>query len=310
MRRWLARNMTVLQRLRERMGMAGLLKIKLLIARGHFHIGMTHARKNPCLRGVSSLFYPPFVNKTERNGRMKRSLIIMALIVVAGVGCTEEDKKEVKVELESLSQKASYAVGLQIGRSMSTFPVAFDRAAFDAALDDSLAGSEPRLSREDLEAVFGEMNKIHQGKMAAAGPPSPQPASADGEKNLEVGKAFLEENAKKEGVVTMNTGLQYVVIKEGEGAKPVAADKVEVHYLGTTINGNEFDSSYKRGTPATFGVTQVIPGWTEALQLMTVGSKYKLFIPSNLAYGPRGAGRDIGPNETLIFEIELISIQK
>jgi FKBP-type peptidyl-prolyl cis-trans isomerase len=241
---------------------------------------------------------------------MKKSLIIMAMIIVAGVGCTEEDKKEVKVELESLSQKASYAVGLQIGQSMSTFPVEFDRAAFDVALDDSLSGTEPRLPQADLEAVFGELNKIHQEKMAAAGPPPPPPASADGDKNLEIGKAFLAENAKKEGVVTTDTGLQYVVIKEGEGTKPAAADRVEVHYLGTTINGNEFDSSYKRGAPATFGVTQVIPGWTEALQLMTVGSKYKLFIPSNLAYGPRGAGRDIGPNETLIFEVELISIQK
>jgi FKBP-type peptidyl-prolyl cis-trans isomerase FklB len=128
--------------------------------------------------------------------------------------------------------------------------------------------------------------------------------------NVEAGKKFLEENSKKPGVVTLPSGLQYQIIKEGTGPKPGPEDKVTTHYHGTLLNGKVFDSSVERGQPVSFAVNGVIPGWTEALQLMSVGSKWKLFIPSNLAYGERGAGGDIGPNETLIFEVELISIDK
>ena len=128
------------------------------------------------------------------------------------------------------------------------------------------------------------------------------------EANAAAGAAFLEENAAREGVMTTESGLQYEVVEAGDGASPSAEDSVEVHYRGTLIDGTEFDSSYARGEPVTFGVTQVIPGWTEALQLMQVGSKYKLFIPSELAYGPGGAGGRIGPNSTLIFDVELLSI--
>jgi FKBP-type peptidyl-prolyl cis-trans isomerase FklB len=131
-----------------------------------------------------------------------------------------------------------------------------------------------------------------------------------GEKNKKEGEAFLAENKKKEGVKTLPSGLQYRVIKEGTGRKPKATDKVLTHYRGTLIDGTEFDSSYKRGTPTSFKVNEIIPGWTEALQLMKEGAKWQLFIPSNLAYAERGAGRDIGPNATLIFEVELISIQE
>ena len=130
------------------------------------------------------------------------------------------------------------------------------------------------------------------------------------EKNMEEGEKFLSENKKKKGIVTTKSGLQYIVLSEGNGARPKATDKVKVHYKGTLIDGTEFDSSYKRGEPAVFQVKGVIPGWTEALQLMKVGSKYNLFIPSNLAYGQRGAGSKIGPNVTLIFEVELLSIEK
>jgi len=227
---------------------------------------------------------------------MKRLLVIASMItLVTAFGCAKEEK----VELESVSQKASYAVGLQIAQSLESFPVEFNKAAFTAALDDSLGGKEPRLSQEEIAAVLGELRAKAQMQAAAAG-----------EESIARGKAFLAENAKKEGVTVTESGLQYIVLTKGEGEKPVAKDTVEVHYKGSTIDGKEFDSSYKRGAPATLGVTQVIPGWAEALQLMTVGSKYQLFIPSDIAYGPRGAGRDIGPNETLIFEVELISIKK
>lgn len=128
------------------------------------------------------------------------------------------------------------------------------------------------------------------------------------EKNLEDGKTFLAGNANKEGVTTTETGLQYLVLTIGEGTRPVATDNVTVHYSGTTLDGKEFDSSYKRGQPATFQLNRVIAGWTEGLQLMQEGAKYRFFIPSNLAYGSRGAGRDIGPNATLIFEVELLKV--
>jgi FKBP-type peptidyl-prolyl cis-trans isomerase FklB len=131
-----------------------------------------------------------------------------------------------------------------------------------------------------------------------------------GEKNQKEGEAFLAENKKKEGVITLPSGLQYKVIKAGSGNKPKATDTVSVHYQGTLVNGTEFDSSYRRGQPVSFPVNGVIPGWTEALQLMEAGAKWQIVIPSNLAYGDRGAGPQIGPNATLIFEIELISIQE
>ena len=209
-----------------------------------------------------------------------------------------QKEKEENVELNTVSQKASYAVGLQVARSLKSFPVEFNKAAFNAALDDTLAGKKPRLSQEEIAAVFGELRAKEQ-----------QQAVAAGSEQAERGKTFLAENAKKKGVKVTKSGLQYIVLTKGKGKKPAAKDTVEVHYKGTTIDGKEFDSSYRRGAPATFGVTQVIAGWTEALQLMTVGSEYQLFIPSNLAYSPRGAGQDIGPNETLIFKVELISIK-
>jgi len=135
-------------------------------------------------------------------------------------------------------------------------------------------------------------------------------AESPAEKNMKQGTAFLAANAKKPGVKTTPSGLQYLVLKQGTGNKPAATDEVTVHYLGTLIDGTEFDSSYKRGEPARFPLNRVIPGWTEGVQLMKEGAKYKFFIPSGLAYGPRGAGGIISPNATLIFEVELLSVQK
>lgn len=201
-------------------------------------------------------------------------------------------------ELTSLPQRLSYAIGTQMAQSLTQLPVEFDREAFNMALDDAFAKKDPRLTPEQMQAVFQELQTKQR-----------QQANEAGKENVEKGQAFLAENKKKDGVVTTDSGLQYTVIKEGKGKKPTATDRVEVHYRGTTIDGNEFDSSFKRGKPAVFGVGGVIAGWTEALQLMSVGSTYKLFIPSALAYGERGAGGDIGPNEVLIFDVELLDIK-
>ncbi len=180
--------------------------------------------------------------------------------------------------------------------------VEFDPALVAQGVKDALLGGKTRLTEEQAKAVLtevqNEVRKQQQEKAAAA--------SASNKKE---GEAFLAANKSKEGVVTLPSGLQYKILTAGTGPKPTASDTVVCNYRGTLINGTEFDSSYKRGQPATFGVGQVIKGWTEALQLMPTGSKWQLFIPSSLAYGDRGAGAEIGPDATLIFEVELISIQ-
>ena len=160
-----------------------------------------------------------------------------------------------------------------------------------------------RMSDDEIGATLNALQAQIQRKSAQA-------AGAAGEENKKAGEAFLAQNKSKEGVVTLPSGLQYKILKAGDGKKPAATDSVECNYRGTLINGTEFDSSYKRGQPATFGVTQVIPAWQEALQLMPVGSKWQLFVPAELAYGERGAGREIGPNSTLIFEVELLGDQE
>lgn len=195
------------------------------------------------------------------------------------------------------TQKFSYGIGLQIGQSLSRQNVSVDQDAMFLAIKDALEGKEPRVSLEELQKVMAaEEQKIQQQQNAA------------GDKNLEVGKAFLEENKKRDGITTTNSGLQYRIITEGSGAKPQVTDTVTVHYRGTLIDGEEFDSSYKRGEPATFPLNGVIKGWQEALPLIKEGGKWEIFVPSELAYGPKGAGASIGPNETLIFEIELLNI--
>jgi FKBP-type peptidyl-prolyl cis-trans isomerase len=180
--------------------------------------------------------------------------------------------------------------------------VEFDPSLIAEGVKDALSGTKTRLTEEEAKAVLTEVqteiNKQRQEKMKEAS-----------DKNRTEGEAFLAANKSKEGVVTLPSGLQYKILTGGVGPKPTASDQVVCNYRGTLINGTEFDSSYKSGKPATFGVGQVIKGWTEALQLMPIGSKWELFIPSSLAYGERGGpGGAIGPNETLIFEVELISI--
>ncbi len=205
--------------------------------------------------------------------------------------------------LTTQKQKASYAVGANIGRGLRRDGVDVDPAALAKGIRDALAGGKLQLTDEEMKAALTILTADVKKKQAAE-------EAAIGEANKKEGETFLAANKSKEGVVALPDGLQYKILTPGNGPKPTATDTVVANYKGTLINGTEFDSSYKRGQPVTFPVGQVIKGWTEVLQLMPVGSKYEVYIPSDLAYGPQGPGRGpIGPNETLIFEIELVSIQ-
>lgn len=210
-----------------------------------------------------------------------------------------------KPSLKTDKEKLSYSLGFDYGRRAPIPPgsVDLDSKAFGAGATDGVSGAKPAMPEEELQKVLTDFQQQMRAKMAAA-------AQQAADENKKTGEAFLAKNKKEKGVVTLPSGLQYKILKEGKGAKPKAADTVSTHYRGTLIDGTEFDSSIKRGQPAEFPVGQVIKGWTEALQLMPVGSKWQLFIPSDLAYGQQGAGNIIGPNSTLIFEVELLEIKK
>ncbi len=205
--------------------------------------------------------------------------------------------------LKTQKDKSSYALGMKIGNDLRRqgVNVAVDPAVVGRGLRDALGGSKTLLTEDEERAALTQLQNQVRGQQEAK-------AHEAGGAARKEGDAFLAANKSKEGVTALPDGLQYKVLTEGSGPKPTANDTVTVNYRGTLLNGKEFDSSYKRGQPATFPVGGVIKGWTEALQLMPVGSKWQLFIPSDLAYGDRGAGGDIGPGETLIFEVELLSI--
>jgi FKBP-type peptidyl-prolyl cis-trans isomerase len=203
---------------------------------------------------------------------------------------------------QALLDKVSYFYGTRMAGEFSENGVNISVDSFASGLRDALEKKQPKFTEPELEAA---MTTFSQAMMAK----QQKEMAEAGSKNIAEGEKFLTDNGKREGVTTTASGLQYEVLKKGEGAKPAAADTVSVHYHGTLVNGKVFDSSVQRGEPATFPVGGVIPGWVEALQLMNVGSKYKLFIPSKLAYGERGAGPDITPNSALIFEVELLSIE-
>ncbi len=205
--------------------------------------------------------------------------------------------------LKTQKDKASYALGMKIGGDLRRqgVNVAVDPAVVGRGLRDALGGSKTLLTEDDERAALTQLQTQVRGQQEAK-------AHEAGGTARKEGDAFLAVNKGKEGVTALPDGLQYKVLTPGSGPKPTANDTVTVNYRGTLLNGKEFDSSYKRGQPATFPVGGVIKGWTEALQLMPVGSKWQLFIPADLAYGDRGAGGDIGPGETLIFEVELLSI--
>jgi len=209
--------------------------------------------------------------------------------------CNAQNKKN-EIKMSSTIDSVSYGLGVAIGNNLKNS--GFDSVKVEVmsqALKDVFEG-KATMKQEDADKVIQAYMMEKEKKK--------------GEENIKKGETFLEENKKKDGVKVTASGLQYIVLKEGTGEKPTLNDKVTTHYHGTLIDGTVFDSSVERGQPASFPVSGVIPGWTEALQMMTVGSKWKLFLPSNLAYGERGAGGKIGPNSALVFEVELISIDK
>lgn len=236
------------------------------------------------------------------------SKLLLASVVASSllVGCNQDADTSGPVSLESDQQKISYVLGSNVGAQFKSEEIDIDQAAFAQGIADVMDGTEPRLSQEDVVATFQKFQQQQVARQQAQQEDLEAAMDAAGEENRSAGEAFLAENGAKEGVKTTASGLQYKVVTAGEGASPATTDRVEVHYRGRLLDGTEFDSSYKRNEPAQFGVTQVIPGWTEALQLMKQGAKWELYIPSNLAYGPGGAGPVIGPNATLIFEVELL----
>ena len=205
--------------------------------------------------------------------------------------------------LATEKDRLSYAMGMDLGAQLKTRSVEIDPAVFGRGLADALAGGKTLLTEEEAKAVITELQKAMMVKQAAA-------AKAAAEKNKAEGEAFLAANKAKEGVVALPSGLQYKILKVGDGRKPTEADTVECQYRGTLVDGTEFDSSYRRGQPVTLKVKGgVIPGWAEALLLMPAGSKWQFVVPPQLAYGERGAGREIGPNATLVFELEFLAVE-
>ena len=227
---------------------------------------------------------------------MKTSLLIVAAsVALASLAPAAQ------TELKDQKDKVSYSIGLDIGTTLKRQLIDVNADLLNKGIQDGLSGNKALLTDEQMKETMATFQKDMMAKQAAA-------KKVTGEKNTAEGKKYMTENKAKEGVKTTASGLQYKVLKEGTGPSPKATDTVKVNYRGTTIDGTEFDSSYKRGEPASFPVNRVIKGWTEALQLMKVGSKYQLVIPADLAYGERGAGSDIGPNATLLFDVELLEI--
>jgi FKBP-type peptidyl-prolyl cis-trans isomerase FklB len=228
--------------------------------------------------------------------KLKQLMLPAFVVAMMAASCNAQDKSKSNANMKNEMDTVSYGLGVSIANNFKTSNLdSVDVDLMAKGMKDVFAGKAGMTQEEADKAINAFMMKKEKVKADA---------------NVEKGKAFLEENKKKPGVITTASGLQYQIIKEGTGAKPTLNDKITAHYHGTLVDGTVFDSSVDRGQPASFPVSGVIPGWTEALQLMPVGSKWKLFLPSNLAYGERGAGGKIGPNSVLIFEVELISIDK
>ena len=223
--------------------------------------------------------------------------------VIGCIGLMASFTSMAETKLNTQKEKASYTIGVQMGMQLSQQKEEIDMNSVIQGFTDAFSGNKPQLTMEEMQQVMTAFQQDIQAKQMAK-------MKALGDKNAKEGAAFLAENKKKKGVKTTESGLQYKVLKSGNGETPKATDTVVTHYRGTLIDGKVFDSSYKRGQPATFPVNGVIKGWTEALQKMKVGDKWQLFIPAELAYGPQGAGNMIGPNAVLIFEIELLEIKK
>jgi len=232
---------------------------------------------------------------------------LVKLVLVVFVVCftleSAEKKSKSKVSVKQPADRLSYVIGQDVGSSLKKLDTKIDWDSFLQGVRDAFEGKQPLVPVAEATQIKQELMKKRMEDESRA-------RAAQAEKNKMEGKNFLEQNAKKEGVITTPSGLQYQIIKEGDGPKPSLQDKVKVHYKGTLLDGTEFDSSYRRGQPAVFPVSGVIKGWQEGLTLMKTGSIYRFFIPPELAYGERGAGHLIGPNAVLIFEVELLEIVK
>ncbi len=235
---------------------------------------------------------------------MKKSLVFFLILsfILIWVGCKKATESK-KVSMDSTAAKRGYAMGYNFGKNIKDLSADIDKGALIKGIKDALEGNKPMLNDKEVQQVLSSFQKeLIQKDM--------EKRKAAGDANLAEEKNFLEKNKKRPEVKTTPSGLQYEVIKEGTGPHPKPTDTVIVHYRGTFLDGKEFDSSYKRNQPAKFQLNKVIPGWVEGLQLMRVGAKYKFYIPSKLAYGERGAGNVIGPNKLLVFEVELLGIEK
>ena len=234
-------------------------------------------------------------------GLMAPALLVAAQTTANPKTAPSSPNKPAASGMTTPEAKLSYAMGQDIGHRLKEMGAPIDISIFTKGVEDVLKGNPPLQSQEEsakaVETFVGKL-KAEQARKT----------QASSEKNLKEGEAFLKENGVKKGVVTTQSGLQYTILQEGTGPSPKSTDTVTVNYRGTLLDGTEFDSSYKRGQPATFEVSHIIPGWVEGLQLMKTGGKYRLFVPAKLAYGERGAGQAIGPNAALIFDVELISI--
>lgn len=238
---------------------------------------------------------------------MKRTYLFVVAVAAVSFCFASCDKAGIgnggKKPLVTTKDSVSYIIGTDIGHSLMPIKNEISLDMVMQGIKDLLDSADLKISREKMSEIMQNFNMNMNKKMTSE-------RKAIGEKNLAEGTKFLDDNKSKQGVVTTASGLQYTVLTEGKGPKPTATDVVKVNYKGTTLDGKEFDSSYKRGQPATFPLNSVIPGWTEALQLMNVGSKFKVLLPPSLAYGENGSGSVIGPNSVLIFEIELLDIVK
>lgn len=230
---------------------------------------------------------------------MRRLIGSSLLLTFMALGACQSQTGSASLDTED--QKASYGIGHQMGSQLAPAESHIDVDAFLAGIRDGMAGNETALAQEEIQVALQALNETVTAEEGAR-------RAALAETNATEGAAFLAENATKEGVTVTESGLQYEILREGDGAGPGPEDRVSIHYKGTLLDGTQFDSSYDRGQPATFGVGGVIPGFSEGLQLMTVGSHFRFVIPSEIGYGPNGSGRTIGPNATLIFEVELLEI--
>jgi FKBP-type peptidyl-prolyl cis-trans isomerase FklB len=234
---------------------------------------------------------------------LKKIVFTLVVVLIISALCYGEAQKTVqKIKFKDQREKLSYSIGLDIGKNLKKQAIDVDTKLLLKGLTDGLSGVTPSLTEDEIKEVFTVFQKTmetrhNERQMKLA------------EKNKAEGEAYLAANKAKEGVITLPSGLQYKELTAGTGPSPTVTDTVTVNYRGSLIDGTEFDSSYKRGQPLKIGVSGVIPGWTEALQLMKVGAKWQLFIPANLAYGTQGAGQTIEPNAVLIFEVELIGIE-